>query len=87
MEKKQVAIETPVSVSGLTIVPVTSTSTYSWQNKAGVSFFGLKQPLYILIKSPKWPVKVFSIEGEEVSLGEIESNYPEIKASLEKFKV
>ncbi len=84
MEKKKVAIETPVAIAGLTIIPVTRTSIYSWQNVSGISFLGLKKPLYVLILDRQLTVKAFTITGEEIPQEKIASDYPELKDELKR---
>ncbi len=77
-------IEAPVIVSGLSIMPVTQTLIFSRQNKVGISFFGFKRPLYVLIGNRELPIKAFTITGEAVSTEEIISDYPELKEALKR---
>jgi hypothetical protein len=83
MEKKQIAFESLVSVAGITVIPVTVTSVHTWQNRAGVSFLGLKKPLFILVRRPGMPLKYFTPEGTETTPEYIVSEYPELKDRLE----
>ena len=87
MEKKQVTIESPVTVAGLTITPVTGTSIYGWRNKKGLSFFGFKKPIYVLVSDQRSPVKVFAITGGETSVEQIVSEHPELRDKIKRVAV
>ena len=86
MEKKQVAIENPVTISGSKITPVIQISLHCWQNKGRISFFGFKKPLYVLISQPGSPLKAFAVNGEAVSLESISLEYSELRDILEKMQ-
>jgi hypothetical protein len=83
MEKKQVTLENPTRIAGLTFLPLTQTLVFSWQNKGRLTFFGLKKPLYVLILNAEKKLTSFSIEGQEIPPEEILSQYPEIREKLD----
>jgi hypothetical protein len=84
MEKKKVAVETPVTAAGMTIIPITSTNVSYWHGWRSFSLAGLKSPFYLVVKNPQGIVKLFHIEGTEVTLAQITAEYPEIRETLEK---
>ena len=81
MEKKEVAIGNPVTIAGITLIPVTEISLHSWQRKGGISFLGIKQPLSIVVISPL-EKKAFKISGEEVPLDQLIAEVPGVKKLL-----
>lgn len=81
MEKKEVVIENPVAVAGITLVPVTKLSLNYWHGKHSLSCFGIKQPVGVVIVSPSTK-RVFRITGEEISLEELITEAPGIKEVL-----
>ena len=84
MEKKEVSAGKPVSVAGLTLVPVVQVSLNHWQGKGGsTSFFSTKRPLAIIVISPS-AKKAFRVTGEEVALDQLAEEVPEVKAVLAK---
>jgi len=82
MEKKEVVIENPVAVAGITLVPVTQFSLNYWHGKHSLSCFGMKQPVGVVVVSPSTK-RVFRITGEEISLEELIIEAPGIKEVLE----
>ena len=81
MEKKEVAIGSPVAVAGVTLIPVTKVSLNSWRGKRGVSFFGFKQPVTVIVVSPT-EKRAFRATGEEVPLDQLIQEAPSIKEIL-----
>jgi hypothetical protein len=86
MEKKQVAIENPVNVDGLSIIPITETVIYGWQYKGNFSFFGHKRPIYVLISKPESRLEAFTISGEPISTDKIALSFPELRVTLRKLR-
>jgi uncharacterized spore protein YtfJ len=82
MEKKAVAIGNPVSVGGLTIIPVIQVLLNSWRGRRGASYFGSKQPIAVVIVSPAANI-AFRITGEEVSIDKLQQEAPELTGILE----
>jgi len=81
MEKKEVEISNPVTIAGVTLIPVTKVSINYWRSKRGVSFFSIKQPLNVIVVSPSGK-KAFRITGEEVSLDQLTQEVPGIQEIL-----
>jgi uncharacterized spore protein YtfJ len=82
MEKKAVAIGNPVSVSGLTIIPVVQVLLNAWCGRRGASYFSTKQPIAVVIVSPT-ANRAFRITGEEVSIDQLQQEAPELIGILE----
>ena len=81
MEKKEVTVGNPVTIAGITLIPVTEISLHSWQHKESISFLGIKQPLSVVVISPL-EKKAFKISGEEVPLDQLIAEVPDIKELL-----
>ena len=82
MEKEKIEFENPVAVAGMTLIPVTRVSLNYWNNRGGLSFFGVKQPIGMVVVSPS-AKRAFRITGEEISLDQIIAEIPGIKKVLE----
>jgi hypothetical protein len=82
MEKKAIDIGNSVSISGLTIVPVVEVRLNSWCGRRGVSYFGTKQPVAVVIASPP-ANRAFRITGEEISIDQLQQEAPELTGILE----
>jgi hypothetical protein len=83
MEKEKIKIEPPVSISGVTVIPVTKSSLNYRSGKKGISFFGYKEPVSVVVLSDNMK-KAFSVDGEEISLDELTAEIPDIQQLLEK---
>jgi len=81
MEKKEVEISNPVTIAGVTLIPVIKTSLNYWHSNRGVSFFSIKQPLNVIVVSPS-EKRAFRITGEEVSLDQLIQEVPGIQEIL-----
>ena len=82
MEKKEVGIDNPVAVAGVTLIPIVKVSLNYWRGNSGVSFFGVKQPFGVVVVSPS-AKRAFRITGEEVPLDQLIQEVPGIKEVLE----
>ena len=82
MEKEEISIEAPFAVAGVTLVPIVKASLNSWHSKGRLSFFGIKQPISVVVISPQ-AKRAFRIDGEEVSLDQLTEEVPGIKEILE----
>ena len=82
MEKKEVAIDNPVTTAGLTIVPVVQVLLNSGHVKGNASFFGLKQPIAVIVVS-QIAKRAFRITGEEISIEQLEKEVPGVKVTTE----
>ena len=76
-------VESPLAVAGLTLVPVVRVSLNYWRGKAGVSCYGTKQPVGVVVVSPT-DKRAFRIGGEEVPLTQFIQEVPEIRGLLGK---
>ena len=84
MEKTEVTIESPVSVAGLTLIPVVQILKCLWQRENSTSFFATKRPIAVVVISPS-AKKAFRVTGEEVSIDQLVKEAPDIKEVLDKF--
>ena len=84
MEKKEVAIDNPIAVAGLTIIPVVHVSLNYWLHNDGAAVFGIKQPVAFMVVSPG-EKRAFRITGEEVSIDQLVEEATDIKEILERF--
>lgn len=82
MEKKRVTIDNPVAVAGVTLIPVAKVSLNYWHGDGGISFFGVKQPVDVVVVSPS-AKRAFRITGEEVPLDQLIQEAPGIKEIVE----
>jgi len=82
MEKKEVGIGNPVTIAGVTLIPVTKVSLNYWHSNKGISFFSVKRPVGVIVVSPS-EKRAFRISGEEVSLDELIQEVPGIKEILD----
>jgi uncharacterized spore protein YtfJ len=80
MEKK-VAIENPIAVAGLTLIPVAKVSLNYWRGGGSTSFFGVKQPVGVVVVYPS-AKRAFRITGEEVTLDQLIQEVPGIEEIL-----
>jgi len=81
MEKKEVTIANPITVAGLTIIPVSKVAINCWHGKRGLAFSGSKQPDSIIIVSPS-AKRAFRITGEEITFDQLVQEVPEILKKL-----
>ena len=77
MERKEVATDNPVTVAGVTLIPVTKVSLNCQRHGSGVSLFGLKQPISIVVASQS-AKRAFRITGEEVPLDQLIEEVPAV---------
>ena len=83
MEKKEVVIENPVTIAGVTLIPIVMISQNYWQGNGGISFMGFKQPVSVIVVSPS-AKRAFKITGEEVPLDQLIQEVPGVKEILER---
>jgi len=82
MEKEEIIIEAPVTIAGVTLVPLVKTSLNYWSRQVRLSFLASKQPVSVVVVSPQ-DRRAFRINGEEVSLDQLTQEVPGIKEMLE----
>jgi len=82
MEKKEVVAGDPISISKVTLIPVTKVWANYWRGKHGTSFFGFKHPTYIVVVSPTatWAI---GIDGESIPLEKLMQEVPDLKEKLD----
>jgi len=71
MEKEELRIDSPVSINGIILVPIVKVVQYCWQIGDSISGWGSKQPTSIVVVMGE-DTRAFRVNGEEVSLYEIE---------------
>ncbi|MBA7695080.1 hypothetical protein ES703_103701 [subsurface metagenome] len=82
MEKEEIRIEAPVTVAGVTLIPVVKASLSCWHRKGRLSFLSTTQPISVVVVSPQ-ARRAFRINGEEVSLDQLTKEVPGIKEILD----
>lgn len=82
MEREEIRIEAPFAVAGVTLIPVVKARLNYRPGKGRLSFFGIKQPVSVVVVSPQ-ARRAFRINGEEVSLEELIKEAPSLKEILE----
>lgn len=83
MEKKWLKTETPLDVAGVTIIPVVKTRLDYWSNKGGTSYLCSKEPVSVVVFSDSVKMAL-CIDGEEISIGELAAEIPDLQEMLEK---
>ena len=83
MERKEIVVENPVTVPGLTLIPVVQVLRNYWHANNSASFFAVKQPVAVIVVSPS-EKRAFRITGEEVSIDQLIQEAPSIKRILER---
>ena len=71
MEKEELRIDSPVSINGITLIPIVKAIRYCWHIDDSLSGWGSKQPMSIVIVMGE-DTRAFRINGEEVSIEEME---------------
>ena len=82
MEKEEIRIEAPFAVAGVTLIPIVKASLNCWHGKGRVSFFGIQQPVSVVVVSPQ-ARRAFRMDGEEVPLDQLAKEVPGITEILE----
>ena len=83
MEKKEVTIVNPVTVAGVTLIPVSKVTINCWHSKRGIAFSGSRQPVSVIIVTTS-ARRAFRITGEEITFDQLAREVPEILATLEE---
>jgi len=83
MEKKEVTIVNPVTVAGVTLIPVSKVTINCWHGKRGVAFSGSKQPDSIIVVTPS-AKRAFRVTGEEITFDQLAQETPEISKTLKE---
>jgi hypothetical protein len=83
MEKKKVIIAGPMAIDGITLILVIKLSVNCQPGGSGVFFSGIKQPINVVVASPLTK-KAFDIEGDEIPIGPLLQEVPDLAEILEK---
>jgi len=82
MEKKEVTVANPLAVGETTLIPVIEVSLNYARRNGGISLFGVKQPVAVVVVLASART-AFRITGEEVSIAQLIREFPNIKEKLE----
>ena len=83
MEKKEVTIGNPVSVAGVTLIPIVESSIKYGRSQRRIVASGTVQPVSIIVVTPSGR-SAFRITGEEVPLDQLGKEVPAIRKLLAK---
>ena len=83
MEKQEIETGNPITTAGVTLIPVIKVSQHYWCHSRGISCFGVKQPLCVIVVSRSGR-KALRISGEEVPLEELMPEVPAIRELLNR---
>jgi len=83
MKKKRVIIGSPIAIAGITLILVTKLSFSCQPNGSSIFFFGIKEPVSLVVSSPSTK-KAFEITGKEIPLDQLIQNAPDLAGMLEK---
>jgi hypothetical protein len=78
MERKEIIIENPVAIAGVTMTPVIEVSLKHCAAQGSASIFGVKQPIVVILVSTS-AKRVFRITGEEISIDQLIQELPHLK--------
>ncbi len=81
MEKKEVIVGRPVTAGEVTVFPVAEVSLSHRRIGDGISFYGAKRPVSLVVVSPSGS-RAFRITGEEVTLDQLIQEVPGIEEAL-----
>ena len=82
MEKKEIETGSPVTINGVTLIPLTRKSVNCWHSNRGFFSSGTKQPHSVIVVSPS-ARKAFRTTGEEVPLDQLIVEIPSVKELLD----
>jgi uncharacterized spore protein YtfJ len=83
MKKKRVIIGSPIAIAGITLILVTKLSFSCQPNGSSIFFFGLKEPVSLVVSSPSTK-KAFEINGREIPLNQLIQEIPHLASMLGK---
>ncbi len=83
MEKKKVTAGKPLSVGGLTLIPVIETTVLEWDKPPRASFAGYRTPVAIIISEPG-KKRAFRVTGEEIPFSDLVRDYPSLKNEVKE---
>jgi hypothetical protein len=80
MEKKRLA-GNPITIAGITLILVTRSSINCQPSGSNIFFFGLKQPVNIVVASQS-AKRAFDINGREIPLDKLIQEVPSLDEVL-----
>ncbi len=80
-EKKEIITGSPVTVAGLTLIPIMETRLHHWRYRNSFSSFGSKQVIGIIVVTPTL-TKALKVNGEEVALEELKREFPDLETKM-----
>ena len=80
--EKEIEIGTPLAIGNTTLIPIVELSTSRWHGRGGVSAFGSKQPVAIVVVTAT-EKHAFRPSGEEVPLEQFVREIPGLDQVLE----
>jgi len=83
MESKEIEISKPVTIDGITLIPVTKLSLNCQPIGDSISCFGVKQLVSVVVISPSTR-KAFKATGEEIPLDQLLQEVPNMREVLER---
>ena len=83
MERERVKIGSPVTVAGINLILVTRLSFNCQASGSSISFFGIKQPVSVVMVSQSTK-RAFEISGKEISLDKLIQEVPSLTKVLER---
>jgi len=82
MEKK-ITISSPVAIAGVTLILVIKVSVNCQGAGNNIFFSGIKQPVNVVVAAPSTE-KAFNIDGDEIPIGQLLQEVPDLAGMLEK---
>ena len=73
----------PLAIAGITLVLVIRLSINCQPGGSGIFFSGIKQPMKVVVASPLTK-KAFDMEGDEIPMGSLLQEVPDLAEMLEK---
>ena len=75
VEKKEIRIETPFTVAGVTLFPISKVTLSYWRRERSFSCSGVKELHSVVVVSPQ-DRKAFRMDGEKVTLDKLVEEVP-----------
>lgn len=77
MEKKRLTAGNPITIAGITLILVTRLSINCQPSGSSIFFFGVKQPVNIVVASQS-AKRAFEISGKEIPLDKLIEEVPRL---------
>ena len=82
MDKKRLTAGNPIKIAGITLILVTRSSINYQPSGNNVFFFGVKQPVSIVVASQS-AKRAFEVSGKEIPLDKLMQEVPRLDEVLE----